>query len=76
VGEVNRKTRGLLIGCLSGALLGAAVAWALLSRENIDADGSPGRARLRIRAGTSDWFRLGMSVLQAGRNMADMIRLG
>lgn len=71
---MNRKTRGLLIGALSGALLGAALAWALLSREDIDADGAPSRDRLRIRAGTGEWLRLGMSVLQAGRNVADMIR--
>jgi hypothetical protein len=72
---VNRKTRGLLIGAVSGALLGATLAWVLLSRESIDAGGAPSRARLRIRAATGDWFRLGMSILQAGRNMAEMIRL-
>ena len=71
---MNRKTQGLLVGALSGALLGAALAWALLSRENIDSGEAPGQTRLRIRAGTGDWFRLGMSILQAGRNMADVIR--
>lgn len=71
---MSKKTRGLLIGALSGALLGAALAWALLSREELDAEKAPGRGRRRLQASTSEWFKLGMSILQAGRHLANMIR--
>lgn len=70
---MSKKTRGLLIGALSGALLGAALAWALLSREELDAEKAPGRGR-RLQASTGEWFKLGMSILQAGRQLANMIR--
>lgn len=71
---MNKKTRGLLIGALSGALLGAALAWAMLSREELDAEEAPDQGRRRLQAGTGEWFKLGMSILQAGRQMADMVR--
>ncbi|MDH7484727.1 MAG: hypothetical protein QHJ81_00450 [Anaerolineae bacterium] len=71
---MNKKTRGLLIGALSGALLGAALAWALLSREELDTEKAPGQGRRRLQASTGEWFKLGMSLLQAGRQLANMIR--
>jgi hypothetical protein len=71
---VNRKIRGLLVGAASGALLGAVLAWALLSREEVEAGDDPDRSQ-GLKAGTGEWLRLGVSILQAGRQMADMVRL-
>lgn len=71
---MNKKTRGLLIGALSGALLGAALAWAMLSREELDTGEAPAQGRRRLQASTGEWFKLGMSILQAGRQMANMVR--
>ena len=72
---MSNRTRGLLIGAVSGAVLGAALAWAVLSREETNGEGTPGHVRSRLQASTGEWFRLGTSILQAGRQMADMVRL-
>ncbi len=72
---MSKRTRGLLIGAVSGAVLGAALAWAVLSREETNGEGTPGHVRSRLQASTGEWFRLGTSILQAGRQMADMVRL-
>jgi hypothetical protein len=72
---VNKRTRGLLVGAASGALLGAVLAWTLLSREDPSADEGQAPGSSRIQAATAEWIKLGMSILQAGRQMADMIRL-
>jgi gas vesicle protein len=72
---VSKRTRGLLIGAVSGAVLGAVLAWAVLSREETNGEETPGHARRRLQASTGEWFRLGTSILLAGRQMADMVRL-
>ena len=73
---MSRKTRGLLIGTVSGALLGAVLAWAVLSREEeeTDTEETRGRGLRHGRAGAGEWFKLGLSILQTGRQMADMVR--
>ncbi len=72
---MSKEIRGILIGAATGALLGAALAWAVLSREEEIAPEEPaGRGRRRRRAGAGDWFKLGLSILQAGRQLADLVR--
>lgn len=72
---MSKEVRGVLIGAVSGALLGAALAWAVLSREKeIVTEEIPSRGRRRRRAGAGDWFKLGLSILQAGRQLADLVR--
>jgi len=72
---VNKRTRGLLIGTLSGALLGAVLAWSLVSREDDGSDVLPGGGQSGLQAGSGDWMRLGLAILQAGRQMANIVRL-
>ena len=72
--NVNKRTRGLLIGAASGALLGAALAWALLGRQETMAGEGSGKGQRHLQASTGEWFKLGMSILQAGRQMADIVR--
>jgi hypothetical protein len=72
---LNKRTRGLLIGTLSGALLGAVLAWALVSREDDGSDGLADANQGLVQASSGDWMRLGLAILQAGRQMADMVRL-
>ena len=72
---MNKRTRGLLIGTLSGALLGAVLAWALVSREDDGSDGLPGTGQVGVQASSGEWMRLGLAILHAGRQMADMVRL-
>lgn len=72
---MNKRTRGLLIGTLSGALLGAVLAWALVSREDDGSDGLLDTGQDRLQASSGQWMRLGLAILQAGRQMADMVRL-
>ena len=72
---MNKRTRGLLIGTLSGALLGAVLAWVLVSREDDGTGGLPGTNQSRLQASSGDWMKLGLAILQAGRQMADIVRL-
>jgi len=72
---VNKRTRGLLIGTLSGALLGAILAWTLVSREDDGSDRLLGTGQSRLKAGTGEWMKLGLAILRAGRQMADIVRL-
>ena len=72
---MNKRTQGLLIGTLSGALLGAVLAWALVSREDDGSDGLPGTGQSRLQASTGEWMKLGLAILHAGRQMADIVRL-
>ena len=72
---MGNKTRGILIGSLSGALLGAGIAWLLVSRQDQSPQGRPAGSRKGARASTNDWFKLGMSIMQAGRQVANILRL-
>ena len=71
---MNKRTRGLLIGTLSGALLGAVLAWALVSSDDDASDDLLESGESRVRASSGEWMRLGLAILQAGRQMADMVR--
>jgi len=70
---VSKKTRGLLIGALSGALLGAVLAWAVLSREETVQKETRGQGRRRLQAQPGGWLRLAVTILQAGRQLAELV---
>lgn len=70
---MNKKTRGVLIGAFSGAVLGSLLAWAILTEEQARSSQGLGAGK-HPKAGSRDWLKLGMSILQAGRNMADVAR--
>jgi len=71
---VSKKTRGLLVGTLSGALLGAVLAWAVLSREEeSEVEESRGRGHRHLRAKPGAWFKLGVTILQAARQLAELV---
>jgi hypothetical protein len=47
-----------------------------LSRQETAAEDEAVESQHRLQASTGEWIKLGMSILQAGRQMADMVRLG
>ena len=65
---MRNKKRGLLIGMLVGAVLGTALAWAVLGND--DDSSEP----LRINASPGDWFKLGLALLGVARQLSDLVK--
>ena len=67
---MNHRTKSILIGVLSGALLGAAFAW--VAGDGGDAEGDE---HLGLTAlGPGDYIALGISILTLARQFSGMIK--
>ena len=67
---MNHRTKSILIGVLSGALLGAAFAW-------VAGDGAEGEGDERVgltALGPGDYIALGISILTLARQFSGMIK--
>jgi hypothetical protein len=68
---MNSKTRSLLIGAIAGAVLGAAFAW--VASSSSDEDGSSGAIET---LGPTDYFQLGIGILNLARQFGSMLHKG
>ncbi|MCX6044237.1 MAG: hypothetical protein NT075_03940 [Chloroflexi bacterium] len=66
---MNYRTKSLLIGAAAGALLGAAFAWVSSESDPNDPDAQVGFAKM----GPTDYFQLGISILNLARQFGGMI---
>ena len=67
---MNYRTKSLLIGTIAGALLGATFAWVASDGDSDDPDAKVGLAQM----GPSDYFQLGISILNLARQLGGMVR--
>ena len=67
---MNYRTKSLLIGTIAGALLGATFAWVASDGDSDDPDAKVGLAQM----GPSDYFQLGISILNLARQFGGMVR--
>lgn len=64
---MRRSQRGIITGSILGALLGASLAWAILGNTKEDEP-------LAIeKAGPGEWFKAGLAILTAARQLSDII---
>jgi hypothetical protein len=66
---MNRRQRSLLIGILSGALLGALIAWVYMGAQE-ERRGEQGVPKLS----PMDWVRLGLVILGAARQIGEVVK--
>ncbi|MCC7355231.1 MAG: hypothetical protein IT330_15915 [Anaerolineae bacterium] len=64
---MRRRSRGLLIGVIVGAILGGALAWAVLGNDD---DGETSH----VKASPGDWFKLGLAVIGVARQLSDLVK--
>ena len=67
---MSQRKRGLLIGVLTGAILGALVAWVYtgaLAEKQKDSQGAA------PPLGPSDWIRLGAAVLGVAKLLGELL---
>jgi len=67
---MNRRQRSLLIGILSGALLGALIAWVYTGAQGEERRGEQGVPKLS----PMDWVRLGLVILRAARQIGEVVK--
>ena len=67
---MNYRTKSLLIGTIAGALVGATFAWVASDGDADDPNAKVGLAQM----GPSDYFQLGISVLNLARQFGGMVR--
>lgn len=67
---MNRRQRSILIGLISGALLGALIAWVYAGAQEDERGG--GRAVPKL--GPMDWVRLGLVILGAARQIGEVVK--
>ena len=64
---MGRSQRGIIMGALIGAVLGATLTWASLGSAEEDEP-------LAIeKAGPGDWFKAGLAILTAARQLNDIV---
>ncbi len=66
---MNYRTKSLLIGAVAGALLGATFAWVSSESDPNDPDAQVGFAKM----GPTDYFQLGISILNLARQFGGMV---
>ncbi|MEM7132749.1 MAG: hypothetical protein AAF702_40980 [Chloroflexota bacterium] len=69
---MSNRRKAVLIGLVSGALLGAAFAW--VATDSDPDDDESGEIRGVAKLGPTDYFSLGMSILTLARQFGDMLR--
>ncbi len=67
---MSRRQRSILIGIISGALLGALIAWVYAGAQEEERGGERGALRL----GPMDWVRLGLVILGAARQIGEVVK--
>jgi len=67
---MNNKTKTLLIGTISGAVLGAALAWVASDADDVDL----GTRSAVSQLGPGEYIALGISILTLARQFSHMMR--
>jgi hypothetical protein len=68
---VSNRKRGIIIGAVAGALLGALVAWVYTSSQTeLEADGKKASSQIA----PTDWVRLGVAILGVARLVGDLVK--
>ncbi|MCD6291026.1 MAG: hypothetical protein J7M34_11030 [Anaerolineae bacterium] len=65
----NRK-RGILIGAITGAILGALVAWVYVGSQPEDGTSEDTSPQLA----PTDWVRLAIAILGVARQLGELVR--
>ncbi|NOZ30203.1 MAG: hypothetical protein GXP39_19405 [Chloroflexi bacterium] len=68
---MSHRTRGIIIGALSGALLGILIAWIY---TNSQTENETGEGQGSAEIAPVDWIRLGIAILGVARQMGDLVR--
>ncbi len=66
---MNYRTKSLLIGAVAGALLGATFAWVSSDSDPKDPEARVGFSQM----GPTDYFQLGISILNLARQFGGMV---
>ncbi len=73
--NVTSRNKAILIGGVVGAVLGATAAWAYAqAQESKVTSGVSSGQQLRLRAGPSDYVKVGMSLLSLLRQITDLLK--
>lgn len=73
--NVSSRNKAILIGGAVGAVLGATAAWAYAQAQESKASSAASSGRqARLRAGPSDYVKLGMSLLTLLRQVTDLLK--
>ncbi|MCS7221133.1 MAG: hypothetical protein RML36_12075 [Anaerolineae bacterium] len=67
---MSRRQRSILLGIVSGALLGALIAWIYAGAQEEERGGAHAIPRL----GPMDWVRLGLVILGAARQIGEVVK--
>ncbi len=67
---MNSRVKTLLIGAIAGALLGTAFAWVASDSDADDPAAKIGLTQMR----PTDYFQLGVSLLNVARQFSDMVK--
>lgn len=67
---MNSRVKTLLIGAIAGALLGTAFAWVASDSDTDDPEAKIGLTQMR----PTDYFQLGVSLLNVARQFSDMVK--
>jgi len=68
---VNKRRRGIIIGAVAGALLGALIAWVYTGSQ---AEAEAGEKSASPHIAPTDWIRLGAAILGVARLIGDLVK--
>ncbi len=68
---MNKRRRGIIIGAVAGALLGALIAWVYTSSL---AEAETGERGTSPHIAPTDWIRLGAAILGVVRLLGDLVK--
>ena len=71
---MSERMKSLLIGTLSGAALGAALAWVASEETDDEVDELGQRSSAVSQLGPGDYIALGISILTLARQFSNMLR--
>lgn len=71
---MSEKVKSLLIGAISGAALGAALAWVASEGADEEVDELGQRNSAVSQLGPGDYIALGISILALARQFSNMLR--
>lgn len=74
---MSSRNKAIIIGGVTGAVLGAVAAWAYVqAQESKTPAGASQPGQLRLQAGASDYVKVGVSLFALLRQITDLLKQG